>query len=81
MDPFTVYNIFTKIKYFSCRSYIGAIVLKMINSRSFKKLSAMIGHAFHVLCLNFHNFKFCIIILKIRNEIIKKYMITKIVIK
>ena len=39
----------------------------------------MIGHAFYVLCLNFHNFKFGIIIFKIGNEIIKKYMISNIV--
>ena len=41
----------------------------------------MIGHAFHVLCLYFHNFKFRIIIFKIGNEIIKKYVIGNIVIQ
>ena len=41
----------------------------------------MLVDSFYVHCLNFHNFKFRTIINKVGNEIIKKYMINKIVIK
>ena len=37
IELLTVYNIFTKIKYFSCRSYVCAIDFKVINSLSFIK--------------------------------------------
>ena len=41
----------------------------------------MIVVSFYVHCVHFYTFKFCTIINKIGNEIIKKYMINMFVIK